>query len=595
MKFFKTFLASILGTLVALILIFLFFFIFLASSADQPEPYIRSNTVLKIDMSGNIPMKAPYDPFAELFDPNFGSKVSVQTLQQNLEKAAAHENVSGVWVEINNISSSWAYLETMREDFEQFRESGKFLYFSSDDIGMNEPAYFLATTADSIFHPPESGFSFDGFVAQLTFYRDLLDKIGVEPEMLRTGPYKSAIEPYMRNSATPEYRMQIQELLDSYSSTFVEAVTQRSGHSIEEVNEMLNSPPVDRVRFAFENGLIDSVAYPDQVKDMIRARIGLEEDEEITTVSFSRYNRVSRESAGLDDEESSDKIAVIFSSGTILPDLGDNPFGGDAGITPESLKESLDDAVEDEDIKAIVLHINSPGGAATSSDLLWRYVKEASDKKPVVASMGSVAASGGYYMAMGADTVLANPNTVTGSIGVAQLLFNVEELTSEKLGINYETLKTHEYADLFDLTDDFTQQEMSVFEQSIQENYEDFLQVVAENRGMTRDQVHELAQGRVYTGDAALEVGLIDILGNYEDAIRIAAEMAEIEAYDLESYPKRKDLFQELMGSSSAQMSKLATSWIPEFLRGPASDAHTIFSTPSVEQWYIMPYRIELK
>ncbi|WP_234572134.1 signal peptide peptidase SppA [Rhodohalobacter sp. 614A] len=593
MQFFKTFLASVLGTLIGVTILVLIFFAFLASSSSQPEPYIRSNTVLKINLSGDIPMRVPYDPVQELLNPAMMNQVSVTGLKQNLKKAASDDNIPGIWIEANNVVASWANLETVMQDLKDFKESGKFIYFSTDDIGMNEKAYYLATAADSIFSPPETMFQFSGFAAQLTFYRELLDKIGVEPEMLRAGRYKSVVEPYLRDSSSPEYREQINEILASYSATFVDAVSERTGKTPIEINAMINTPPINRLQFAVENGLIDSLAYTDEVANIIKQRIGVEVDEDLKTVTYSRYNRVSDSSVGIDVIDSSDKIAVIYASGMILPEIAESPFATNTGITAGDFKEQLDDALEDDDIKSIVIHIDSPGGAATTSDILWHYVKEAAAKKPVVASMGTVAASGGYYMAMGADTVLAGPNTITGSIGVANMIFNVEELMEEHLGIHYETLKTHEYADLFDFTDPLSEQEQDIFEANIDQSYQTFLSVVAENRGMTVDQVHEVAQGRVYTGQNALEVGLVDAIGDIDDALRIAAEMGGIKEYNIETYPKKQDLFEAFFGGANAQMKSWMLGWVPSDIQSDVNDVNNILQQKGVQHWTILPYKID--
>lgn len=595
MHFFKTFLASVLGTLIAIFILLLIFFAFLVSSSSQPEPYIRSNTVLKIDLSGNIPMRVPYDPFQELFNPEMLNRVSVTGLKENLKKAAADEKIPGIWIEANNISASWANLETVHQDLQTFKESGKFIYFSTDDIGLNEKAYYLATAADSIFSPPETIFQFSGFAAQLTFYRELLDKVGIEPEMLRAGRYKSVVEPYLNESSSPESREQINDILQSYSAMFVDAVSQRIGKTPEEVDDMLNTPPVNRIQFAVENGLIDSLAYSDQVANLIKQRIGVDTDDELRTTSYSRYNRVSDSSAGLESVETDNKIAVIYTSGMILPEMAESPFSNTSGITPGDFKDQLDDAIEDDDIKSIIIHINSPGGVATSSDILWHYIKTASEKKPIVASMGSVAASGGYYMAMGADTVLANTNTITGSIGVANLLFNVEELMEEHIGINYETLKTHEYADLFDFTDPMTDAEKQIFEANIESSYQRFLAVVAENRNMTVEEVDKIAQGRVYPGHHALEAGLVDGIGDIDDALRIAAEMGGIENYRIETYPKKQDIFEAFFGGANTQMKSWILGWIPGKVQSDVNDISHIIRQNRNQQWMILPFKIDSK
>jgi len=594
MKFFKTLLASVLGTLLALLILFLIVMGIVVSSSSDPEPYVRSNTVLNMNISGDIPARISPDPFEELFSSTVGDRVSLQSLKRNLEKAASDDNIAGVLVDINQVFASWPNLETAYGYFEKYKESGKFLYFNTDDIGMNERAYFLASTADSIFSPPETNFEFDGFVAQLTFYREFFDKVGLEPEIFRVGKYKSAVEPYLLNESSPESREQINAILDATTNTFVRAVEKRTGKSAEEIHEMLNSPPVNRLEFAVENGLIDELVYSNDVEQYMKNRIGLEEDEDLRTISFGRYSRVSGKSAGLEEVSTSDKIAVIYTSGIIMPRFADSPFSQQSGINYQSVKRQIDSALDDDDVKAIVLHVNSPGGAATTSDLIWNHVREASKKKPLVASMGNVAASGGYYMAIGADTVVASPNTVTGSIGIFALMFNVEELYNDKLGIQFESLKTHEYADLFNLTRPLTSSEARVMQQNIENGYESFLNAVSLSRGMTRDEVHEVAQGRVWTGEAALEAGLVDLIGDLDYAIEIAAEMAEIDEYKLDIFPKRKDLFETLFSSANAHIEGWVRSWIPGPVQQDMQDIQFLLDHPAGMNWALLPIRFEV-
>ena len=596
MKFFKTFLASVLGTFVALFLVFLVFIIALFSSSSETEPYIRTNSVLKFDLMGDIPARASVDPFEELISGNANVPVSLETLKNNLEKAAVDDNISAVWVNTNFVNASWANMQSAYKYFENFKNStDKPLYFSTDDIGFNEKSYYLATLADSVFSPPVTNFEFDGFVSQFTFYKPMLDKIGIEPEIFRVGKFKSAVEPYTSVESSPESRFQTRKLLDAAITTYVSAVAKKLDTTSEEVNNMLNTPPVDRVNYAVENGLLDAIAFDSEIEQVIKNRIGLDEDDELKTVSYSRYSKVSDESAGLETSEASERIAVIYTSGMILPDLPDSPFGNNQGITPGSVQKQLDLALDDDNTKAIVIHINSPGGSATSSDLIWHSIREASKKVPVIASMGSVAASGGYYMAMGADTVLAAENTITGSIGIFRLMFNAEELLNENIGIMYETLKTHEYADLYDFTSPLTNAERNVMQQDVEMGYESFLNRVAEGRGMTRDEVHEHAQGRVFTGVDAHEVGLVDILGDLDDAIAVAAEKAGIEDYQVETYPKSEDFLTSLFGSAETRVQAMLSSWIPSNLMEESTSLRKILEQPSGQNWMLLPGRFDIE
>jgi protease-4 len=547
-------------------------------------------------MTGTLPARVLPSPFETYFDPAAGNRLSLVTLKENLTKAAADDKIKGVWVKANLMSASWANLQQAYDYLQEYKESGKFLYFSTDDIGMNEQSYYLATVADSVFSPPYTNFEFDGFVSQFTFYTDMLDKIGVEPEIFRVGKYKSAVEPFLETSASPESRQQISEILDAATGTFTEAVALKTGGSVEEITEFLNSAPINRLEAAKEFGLIDDLIFENDVEDLIKTRIGINPEDKLNTISFKKYGQIPAATAGVSTPSTFDRIAVIYADGPIMPELGsETPFDNSATITSDNIKKHIDEALNSSSVKAIVIHINSPGGSATTSDLIWNTLKTASEQKPVVASMGSVAASGGYYIAMGADTVVANSNTITGSIGIFNLLFNVKELTEDKIGLDFEVVKTHQFADLLDLTTPFTPTEERVIQQNVENGYEVFLSRVAEARGMTRDEVHELAQGRVWTGAAAREVGLVDELGSIDDAIAIAAEMANMEDYRIENYPKQKGLFEVLMSGTEAKIYSYINSWFPFTNHEEIRNLKMLMDQPAGQNWLILPTDISVR
>ncbi|MEX0846086.1 MAG: signal peptide peptidase SppA [Balneolaceae bacterium] len=595
MTFFKSFLASCLGIFTSFMVVVITLFIFIAISSSEPLPEVK-DSVLTIELSGAIPAYALPSPFESYFNPDAANKLSLVTLKDNLEKAAADDRIKGVWVKTNLVGESWANLKQAYLYLEQYKESGKFLYFSTDDLGMNEQSYYLATLADSIFSPPNTGFEFDGFVSQFTFYTDMLDKIGVEPEIFRVGKYKSAVEPFLETSASPESRQQLDEILNAATGTFTEAVSQRTGKSTDEIHDMLNSQPLNRLQYALDNGLVDAFAFENEVESVIKKKMGIEDGDELETITFKKYAKIPAVSAGVKLPSSRDRVAVIYANGAILPDLGnDSPINNSNTITVENIQEQLDDALDRSTVKAIVVHINSPGGSASTSDLIWNAIKVASEKKPVVAYMGSVAASGGYYIAMGADTVIAGANTITGSIGIFNLLFNVQELTQNKIGLDFEIVKTHEYADLLDLTTPFTAAESRIIQQNVEHGYEVFLNRVADARGMSRDEVHEIAQGRVWTGEMAYEVGLVDELGTLEDAIAIAAEMADMEEYRVENFPKEKTIFEVLMSGAETKMHAYFNSWVPFGKSEEIRNIRMLMEHPAGQNWMILPTEITIK
>lgn len=521
-----------------------------SSSASDSAPNVRSNTVLTINLSGSIPEVAVEDPFQQLMNPTMGVPVSVRTLRENLIKASADEKISGIWLKMGPVSSSWNHLYEVRNALIEFKESGKFLYASTDDVGFNEQAYYLATAADSVFSPAQSFFEFDGFYMQPYFMKNMFDKLGLEVQVSRSGSFKSAAESYTRTDLSPENELQYRAILDGSTREFLFSVAQSTGKSMDDLNALLNQTPILSAVKAHEHGFIDALMYPDQIERHIKNRMALEEKDRLNTITHQRYARVSDAAAGVQKVSTKDRIAVINAFGEIMPNV--LPFGDESLITATNFKRSLDRVVRDDNVKAIVIRIDSPGGSASTSDLLYHMIKEAAEKKPVIASMSSTAASGGYYMAMGADTVIASPFTVTGSIGVISMKYNFQELAEKKLGVTFDEVKSHQYADWLSFSRPFTDDEASKFLDFNLETYERFLEVVAGNRGMTRDQVHELAQGRVWTGTDAHENGLVDILGGYDEALRVAAEMAAIDNWDVVTYPAPRTFLERL--SSNSQM-----------------------------------------
>lgn len=552
MNFFKTLIAATLGTFLAFLLIAIIGFITVVSTSQEPEPYIRSNSVLKVTLSGSVPNQPPSDPFDELLNPKINNKASLQTLKENLDKAITHDNISGVLLEIDMITEQWANLEEAHRLISAFRDSSdKFVYATTNDLGYNEKGYYLATAADSVFSPPESFFEFDGFFSQIMFLEGTFEKLGLEPEIIRHGKYKGAVEPYYRKELSEENEYQISQLLEQANSTFLNAVSSKTGRTIEEINTLLSQPNLT-AHFGYEAGLIDSLIYADELEDHIKQRIGVDESTSLETVSNSRYAKVSKSSAGASTPSTSDKIAVIYANGPIMPEAG-SQLQNQEIITSDFIKEQLDKIRDDDNVKAVVLRVNSPGGSGSTSDVIWRMIQEIKTGKPVIASMGGVAASGGYYIAMGADSIVAEPNTITGSIGVFATKFNGQQLFNEKLGITFDEVKTHDHADWLLPTREFTPSEEKAMQQYIDTFYQTFIQKVADSRNMEVNDVDEHAQGRVWTGADAQEVGLVDELGGLDDALQIAAAKAGIETYNVERYPKPKTIYEMLMGSATVQ------------------------------------------
>lgn len=557
MNFIKSFLAALLAIFITFILLFMMVFILVLSSQRETEPYVRTGSVLEIKLGSTIMERPDDDPFRLLFGDMSQAPVNLKDLEKNLKKAAADDRIEGIWIKTNNILSPWNHLVAFREKLIAFKEeSGKFIYVSTDDIGFNEQSYFIATAADSIFSPPETFFEFDGFFMQAAFFKDLLDKAGVEAQIFRTGDYKSAIEPFMKNRFSDENREQLQAIVDNISDTFLEAVEERSGKSRSQLDSILNNHPLFTSGGAYELGFLDELLYPDEVEKRIEKRLKALDHNELRTISWQRYLKVSDRSAGLKKSRSKDKIAVIYAEGNIMPEFetpGIIP-GLDENITYNNFQKNLDAALEDDNVKAIVLRISSPGGAGSTSDLLWHSVRKASEQKPVIASFGSVAASGGYYMGMAADTIVASPQTITGSIGVFGLVLNMEELLNKKLGIHFDQVTSHDQALWVSADKPMSETSKKMFQSYIDEFYQVFLERVSLSRDMRIEDVRNVAGGRVWTGRDALDAGLVDVLGELNDAIDIAAEKAEIDDFTIETYPKPKSIFELFSGSAQTQL-----------------------------------------
>lgn len=563
MKFFKTLLASTLGTIAAFIVLMFLGGIILAGiiagSTGKPEPIVDENTVLTIEINGSIPARSTKSPIEEFLNPK-ASTVSLQSLRENLAKAAADESIAGVLLKLSFVSEGWANLQVAHKIIANFRKnSDKFIYATTNDIGYNEKAYYLATATDSIFSPPQSFFEFDGFYTQVTFYDKLLNKVGIEPEIAKHGRFKSAVEPFYRTELSDPSEFQLKQLIQNVTGMFLEAVSKKTKVSVEKLNQLLIEKPRLTAEFGLKYGLIDSLLYPNELRALIEARIGIEEaDETYETITSSEYARVSKEAAGLEVEGSDHEIAVMYASGIILPRAGNSSFSNREVITATGFKQQLQE-IKQNNPEALVIHINSPGGSGSTSDLIWNMVRQTAQQMPVIVSMGNVAASGGYYIASAADTIVALPTTITGSIGVFATNFNAEQLFNKKLGITFDVVKSHPHANWLSLKHGFTPAEVKVYEQFVDSFYQTFITKVAKGREMSVEAVDKVAGGRVWSGEAALKKGLVDVLGGLEKAIAIAANKAGISSYEISVYPEPKTLFELFLGKAQAKVKALVS------------------------------------
>jgi protease-4 len=535
MRFFSTLIASTLGALLAMLLIVFFGFLFIVAivASTDSTPVVRTGSVLVMDLGGPIPERVSGDPFAQAM--GLEAAYDLWDAREGLRKAASDSRVEALWIRMRGGQVSWPIANEVRQSLMAFRESGKPIFASSEDFPVTENAYYIASVADSLFAAPDAFVEFNGFYIASQFYLDLLASLEIDPQIVRSGDYKGAVEPFLRESLSAENREQLNAILATQENVFVEAIASARNLSADRVRQLMTDFGIGSSEEAVEAGLLDGLRHHDEVVSMIKRTLGADDDANLPTVRFSQYVAVPARQAGL-STSGDDDIAVIYAEGQIMS--GSSPLA--EMLTPTSVRESLKSARESDRVKAVVLRINSPGGSATAGDAILRDVHLTAAEKPLVVSMGSVAASGGYWIAMAADTVVADPLTITGSIGVFSMFFDVGDTFDSKLGIKHDVLRTNPHADMLSALRPLSPIEQERMQTSVDHVYSRFLDIVAANRGMEVEQVHELAQGRIWTGSDAKANGLVDVLGGLGDAIAIAADLAGLEegAYRVRELPR---------------------------------------------------------
>jgi len=560
MRFLSTLAASVLGSLIAagLILFFAFFFFFALSLSGDTSPTVEPGSVLSVPIEGPIPERTADDPFQQAFgdEPSY----DLHTLQTALRKAQSDARIEAVWLRLKGTSASWGTLEEVRSAVVEARESGLPVLASSEEFGMGEKDYYVASAADSIFSAPQARFEYNGFATILAFFDNTFEKLDLEPQVVRAGKFKSAVEPFQRSTLSEPNRRQLDALLSTVNDEFTGAVAASRSMSAGTLETLASENALLTSSKAVEEGLIDELRYEDEVRSLLRTYLDLPDAADVPSVSVSEYEKVSAESAGV-SYNSTGKVAIVYATGNIVTgDPEGSPFGSDQqtlGSTP--LIEALADARTSPTTQAVVLRINSPGGSAAASEAMWHAVQRTAAEKPLVVSMGGVAASGGYYIAAPADSIVADATTTTGSIGVFGLLLNAQGFFENKLGVTFDGVSTSPYADMFASSNPLSSSERRLLGASIDQTYRTFLQRVASGRSMDTSAVHEVAQGRVWSGRDAKEVNLVDTLGTLQDAVAMAGSAADMGPgpYSTRILPRPKTFLQRLNEEFSAQASTL--------------------------------------
>ncbi|MCG8477090.1 MAG: signal peptide peptidase SppA [Cytophagales bacterium] len=543
MAFLRNLLATIVGLLVFSILCIVFFFGFVALVSRPSKPVVAANSVLYMNLDQPILEQSREDPLAELeLFPNQHSYLGLINIKKAISKAKTDEKISGIFLNVSHVMAGSSTKKAIRDALLDFKESGKFVIAYSS--AMSEGAYYLNSAADQIFCAPEGGVEFNGLKAEIAFFKGLFDKLGIEPEVFRVGKFKSAIEPFILTEMSEANRLQTSSFLESLNEIYLKEIAASRKKKYEEIKDISDNMLIRSIGDGVNLGMLDGAKYYDEVLDILKEKTGTEEGKKLKSISLQDY--ISAVSGN--KKRKKDRIAVIVAQGEIVQGKS-----RDGKIGDKSLAQLLRKVRDNDKIKAVVLRVNSPGGSALASDNIWREVQRVKEKKPIIASMSDLAASGGYYISMGCDTIVAQPNTLTGSIGIFGLMFNPHKFLSEKIGITASTVKTGEYSDLGNPFRKMTQSERNIIQKQVEHGYETFTSKAAAGRHLALDRLLEVAEGRVWTGEQAQKIGLVDVLGNMDDALRIAAEKASLEEgnYSLTVYPKPKSVFEELMSNYS--------------------------------------------
>jgi len=553
MNFLRNLLAAIVGCLIAFGILFIMFFIFASLVGNSEESVsVKENSVLELQL--NLPVSDYVgdnlaDPFTGLFEQSQG----LDEILHAIETAKDDDDIKGISINNNFILAGLAQTQAIRKALESFKEGGKFIYAYGDFYMQKD--YYLGSVADRMYLNPVGVLDFKGLSSEVLFFKDIQEKTGIKMEVIRHGKYKSAVEPFLSNEMSDANRTQIKELIGSLWNSMLDEISRGRNISPENLNIIADTLGGRTTEYAKASGLVDDILFYDEYETKLREALKLDETDDLNTVMLEDYVIRSNKKV---KNKGDDKIAVIFAQGEIMYGEGGPDIIGQGIINKAIIK-----ARDDEKVKAIVLRVNSPGGSALTSDIIWRELELVKEKKPVVVSMGNVAASGGYYIAAGANKIFAEPTTITGSIGVFGTIPNVTEL-AEDIGINAEQVGTNKNSVDYSLFEPMTDVFRKNVQDGVEDTYETFLSRVAQGRNISVAEVDSMAQGRVWSGVDAKRIGLVDELGNLNDAIAEAAKMSNLDTYGIRKYPKYKTGFERLMEDVGGASTKAKQDFLKE-------------------------------
>ena len=541
--FLKYTLASIIGILACTIIVTIISIVAVAGIAASSETatVVNDSSVFKLELKGTVTERITENPFASLMSEE-QTALGLNDILSSIQKAANNEYIKGIYLEAGDLIADPAGIEEIRGALLKFKQTGKFVIAYGDNYTQTD--YYICSVADKVILNPQGIVDWHGMASQTIYFKDLLAQLGIEMEVFKVGTYKSAVEPYTSTEMSDENREQITAYITSIWDNMVEGVSQSRKLSTEQLNEYADRYiAFEGAKSILATGLVDTLLYMDDTKAYLKQQMGIEEDERLEMLSLDKMKNLQK---NVPLDKSGNIIAIYYAEGQIV-DVPSTSMTNTPEIVGEKVCIDLRKLRDDETVKAVVLRVNSPGGSAFASEQIWNEVVKLKEKKPVIVSMGGYAASGGYYISCAADTIVAQPNTITGSIGIFGMFPNPHKLINEKLKVNIETVKTNKLADLGSMSRPYNNDERAVIQHYINQGYATFIKRCADGRGMSTEDIEAVAQGRVWTGEMAKELGLVDMLGDIEMAKDIAAQKAGIENYTLISYPEEKGAFASLL------------------------------------------------
>mgnify|MGYP002616515071 FL=1 len=563
--FLKFTLATVTGIVISSVVLFFIsiLVVFSMVSSSESETQVRKNSVMMLDLNGTLAERSQENPLDLIMKDDYKT-YGLDDILSSIKKAKENEDIKGIYIQATSLGAGFASLEEIRNALKDFKESGKFVVAYGD--AYTQGLYYLSSVADKVLLNPQGMLEWRGLAATPMFFKDLLEKVGVEMQVFKVGTYKSAVEPFISTEMSAANREQINVYLSSIWGQITSAVAESRNLSVEALNKeadrMLMFYPAEE---SVKNGLVDTLIYKNDVRDYLKNLAGIDKDDNMPILDIQDMINVKK---NVPRDKSGNVIAVYYAYGEID---GGSSASTDEGINSEKVIKDLRKLKDNENVKAVVLRVNSPGGSAYGSEQIWYAVNQLKKEKPVIVSMGDYAASGGYYISCNADTIVAEPTTLTGSIGIFGMMPNAKGLT-EKLGVSFDVVKTNPYADFGNLTRPMNDGEKGLMQMYVNNGYELFLTRCSDGRGISMEELDKIAQGRVWTGSTAKELGLVDELGGLDKALEIAIAKAGVVAYTVMSYPKKEGFLESLMNTNPGNYIK------GRMLNGKMSDMYRQFS-----------------